>query len=113
MRMLERWVDEYQPILYRAAVLILRDPQAAEDVAQETFLRAHRAAARLEPNSDIRGWLYRIAVNLSLNRLRSLRREAAALARVDAPVVEDIAELRATRSALAEGLRRLPDRLRV
>ncbi len=113
---LERWVVLHQPIVYRAAWLIVRDRSAAEDVAQETFLRAFRNAHRLPSDADARPWLYRIAVNLALNQLRSRRREQRALARINPPaqhwdddgVARDIDD-----SPLSEALRSLPDRLRV
>lgn len=113
--MLERWVEEYQPVVYRAAILILRDEAAAEDVAQETFLRAYRAADRLGPGAAIRPWLYRIATNLALNQLRKRRREDRALQRAagEPAAVDDLSERRADRSAVFEALDRLPDRLRV
>lgn len=114
VEMLERWVSAHQQTVYRAAYLVVRDAAVAEDVAQETFLRAYRAAHRLEPGDDIRGWLYRIATNTALNHLRSLRRQRAAYARLDDPAPEpDPAEAGAVRDAVADGLRRLPDRLRV
>jgi RNA polymerase sigma-70 factor (ECF subfamily) len=113
--MLERWVTEHQPDVYRAAYLILRDAQAAEDVAQETFIRGWRAAGSLPRDADLSPWLHRIAVNLSLNRLRSAKRERAALERMgpaDA-AADDLAERRATRSAVSAAIRKLPERLRV
>lgn len=115
MRMLEQWVEAYQPTVYRAAYLVLRDPHTAEDVAQETFLRAYHAAPRLRPDSNVGAWLYRIAANTALNQLRSRRREVAAVRRLGGEHTggPDPAELRATRSVVAEALDRLPDRLRV
>ncbi len=112
---LEAWVTSYQPVVYRAACLILRDPAAAEDVAQETFLRALRAADRIDPGTNVGPWLYRIAVNVALNQLRSRRRAERNVRRLagEEPSGEDIAERNATRSAVGQGLRRLPDRLRV
>lgn len=47
----------------------------AEDVAQDTWLRAHRAFGRLPPEANARAWLYRIATNRALTALRR-RREA-------------------------------------
>lgn len=114
MELLERWVAQHQPVVYRAAYLVLRDHDAAEDVAQEAFIRAYRAADRLEPGSNVRSWLYTIATNTALNRLRSQKRERGALARL--PVRDghdDPTDERATRSAVGEALERLPDRLRV
>lgn len=118
MEILERWVREHQAVVYRAACLILRDPRAAEDIAQETFLRAARAADRRNPGAEVRPWLYRIAVNLSLDRLRSQRRERRALDRL-ATLPEsghhgdELFEHRMRRVVIAEALERLPDRLRV
>src|SRR5688572_8621118 len=83
--LLDRWLSTYQTIVYRSACLILRDAAAAEDVTQEAFLRAYRAAPKLEPGSDIRPWLHRIATNLALNQLRSRKREQSALQRAGLP----------------------------
>lgn len=118
MEMLEGWVREHQSVVYRAACLILRDEHAAEEVAQETFLRAARAADRLPPGAEIRPWLYRIAVNLALTRLRSRRREHQALERLAAMPesghrVDELFEHRMRRVIVGEALQRLPDRLRV
>ena len=113
-RLLEQWVTEHQAALYRAACLILGDPAAAEDVAQETFVRAYRAGLHVEP-SDARRWLRRIAVNLALNGLRSRTREERALTRASArpsraadPADQGVGRLD-TKAALA----RLPERLRL
>src|SRR4051812_32884913 len=78
---LEMWVAEHQATLYRAACLILRDPAAAEEVAQEAFVQAYRAGAHVV-DDDARRWLRRVAVNLALNRLRSRTREERALSRI-------------------------------
>ena len=114
MRMLERWVGVYQPVVYRAAYLILRDAAAAEDVAQVTFLRAFRAAHRTDPGEGVRAWLYRIAVNTALNEVRRRKRESVALGRLEArESVDDPTELSDTAAAVAEAIDRLPDRLRL
>lgn len=52
---------------------MVRDRSDAEDVAQETFIRAYAALARFDGRSEPYTWFYRIAVNLSLNCLRSRR----------------------------------------
>lgn len=114
IEVLEGWVATYQPVVYRAAYLVLRDADAAEDVAQETFIRAHRALRRPDRDDEVRPWLYRIATNTALNRLRSMRRERRAVARLGPPATgPDATDERATRSAVGEALRRLPDRLRI
>jgi len=114
MRSLERWVTAYQPVVYRAAYLILRDSSAAEDVAQETFIRAFRAAHRMDPGEGARAWLYRIAVNTALNEVRRRKRETAAVERVrPIMITPDLTDARDTAAVVAEAIDRLPDRLRV
>lgn len=62
---------------HRAAYLIVRDSQAAEDIAQEAFLAAIRALDRFDRRRPFRPWLHRIVVNRAIDhtRARSLRRE--------------------------------------
>lgn len=60
--------------LYRFALRSLHDPGAAQDVVQETFLRAWRAADRYDPRlSSLRVWLFVIARNVVVDHVRSLR----------------------------------------
>lgn len=63
---------------HRAAYLIVRDSQAAEDIAQEAFLAAIRALDRFDRRRPFRPWLHRIVVNRAIDhaRARALRREA-------------------------------------
>ncbi len=72
---------------------IVRDDDTAQDILQDTMIRAHGALARLAEGTNTRAWLYRIATNVSLNHLRSRRRERAALERAaaerDGPVADD------------------------
>lgn len=114
MRTLERWVQTYQPVVFRAVYLIIRDEGAAEDVAQETFIRAWRASDRVYDEKGIGSWLYRIAVNLALNHLRKRRRESAALTRVGSvEAAIDPTDTADTASVVADAIDRLPERLRV
>lgn len=55
------------------AYRILHDRSEAEDVAQETFLRLWREAARYEPRARVSTWLHRIAHNLCIDRMRRTR----------------------------------------
>jgi len=64
-------VRKHQPRIFRLAAHMLRDRSEAEDVAQETFIRAYQALARFDGRSEPYTWFYRIAVNLSLNHIRS------------------------------------------
>jgi RNA polymerase sigma-70 factor (ECF subfamily) len=58
----------YRDGIFRLGLAITRDPSAAEEIVVDTFARAYRALARLEPDDSLRPWLYRVAVNLSYNR---------------------------------------------
>lgn len=64
-------VRRHQARIHRLALHMLRDRSEAEDVSQETFIRAYQALARFDGRSEPFTWLYRIAVNLSLNTIRS------------------------------------------
>ncbi|APR84233.1 RNA polymerase sigma factor RpoE [Minicystis rosea] len=64
-------VRRYQKRIFRLAFHLVRSGAEAEDVTQETFVRAFQAIDRFDGRSEPFTWLYRIAVNLSLNTLRS------------------------------------------
>ena len=64
-------VRRHQPRIMRLALHMLRSRSEAEDVAQETFIRAYQALGRFDGRSEPYTWLYRIGVNLSLNTIRS------------------------------------------
>ncbi len=79
-------VRRYAPRVRRLARHLVRGHADADDVAQEAFVRAHQALPRFDGRSEFFTWLYRIAVNLSLNRARSLNvRRSVAL---DDPSIE-------------------------
>jgi RNA polymerase sigma-70 factor (ECF subfamily) len=59
--------------LYSYAVVLSRNRTEAEDLAQETCLRALRAVKRLRPESNIKSWLFTILRNIWLNQLRHSR----------------------------------------
>ena len=113
MVMLERWVRAYQPVVFRAAYLILRDTQAAEDVAQETFIRAYNAARRADPGEGVRAWLYRIAVNTALNEIRRRKRERTAVEKIRPHEGYDPMDASDRTSVVSQAIDKLPDRLRV
>lgn len=71
----------HQQAVYRLAYLLLGDPDDAEDIAQETFLRAWKHLKRFDATRPLRPWLLSIASNLASNRRRSAGRYFAALTR--------------------------------
>lgn len=77
----EPLVLAHQEAVFRLAYLLLGDPDDAEDVAQETFLRAWNYLRRFDPTRPLRPWLLSIASNLTSNRRRSAGRYISALMR--------------------------------
>src|SRR5258707_1958054 len=61
----------YRPRIYALALHLTGNAQDADDVAQETFLRAYRSLGEFQGTSQFYTWIYRIAVNLSLNVQRA------------------------------------------
>lgn len=71
---LEGLVRRYHRPLLHFAVRFLNDPDAADDVVQETFLRVLQAAGRWRPTAKVSTWLYAIAANLCRDELKRARR---------------------------------------
>jgi len=69
----------HQQRVYGYLLRFTRNPHDAQDLFQETFLRAHRAYAALPADADLRAWLMRIAVNLTKNYVRDRQRRARVL----------------------------------
>ena len=65
-----RLVEAYSGVIYRLALKMLKDPQDAEDILQETFLKAYRHLSGFDGRSSLSTWLYRIATNEALMLLR-------------------------------------------
>jgi RNA polymerase sigma-70 factor (ECF subfamily) len=78
----ELMVRDHQQAIFRLAYLLLGDPDDAEDVAQETLIRAYRALDRFDASRPLRPWLLRITTNLARNQRRSAGRYLAALQRL-------------------------------
>jgi RNA polymerase sigma-70 factor (ECF subfamily) len=81
MKAWESLILAHQQAVFRLAYLILGDPDEAEDVAQETFLRAWKNLGRFDPSRPLSPWLLQIAANLARNQRRSAGRYFAALIR--------------------------------
>jgi RNA polymerase sigma-70 factor (ECF subfamily) len=99
--------------LYAAAMRMTRNPADAEDLVQETFLKAYAAFHQFEEGTNLKAWLYRILTNTYINSYRRRQRQP-----VQAPTDEitdwQLAEAEShtssgLRSAETEALDRLPD----
>ncbi len=69
-------VERHSRSIFRLAYRMTGNEHDAEDVVQDTFLRAHRRLARFQERANFGTWLYRIAVNCSLDLMRRRRRAA-------------------------------------
>ena len=65
---------QYAGQLYSAALRMTRNPADAEDVVQETFLKAYRAYDTFKAGTNLEAWLYRILTNTYINRYRKAQR---------------------------------------
>jgi RNA polymerase sigma-70 factor (ECF subfamily) len=68
-------VDRHSRAVYRLAHRMTGNPQDAEDVVQETFLKAYRQLGRFESRANFGTWLHRIAVNCSIDLIRGRKHQ--------------------------------------
>ena len=122
-------VERHAPGVYRLALRITGNETEAEDVVQETFLSAFKAIDSFEGRSSLATWLYRIAHNAALMRLRRVQPNQVSVddeeifgegLDVDVPrqmhdwccLPERDFESSETRTALENAIRELPEKLR-
>ena len=73
----ERFTQEAMPLLdqlYGGALRMTRNPQDAEDLVQETYLKAYNAFDSFKPGTNLKAWLYRIMTNTYINTYRKKQR---------------------------------------
>ena len=73
----ERFAEQamvYMSSLYSAALRMTRNPADAEDLVQETYLKAYRAYGSFQEGTNLKSWLYKILTNTYINSYRSKRR---------------------------------------
>lgn len=112
-------VDRHQDAVYNLAYQMNGNATTAEDLAQETFLRAFQRLRQFKPSHSFRNWLLGICANLSRSRYRSRKRKRAleeAYA-ADAEILREErreAETRAesARRTIGQALMRVPESLR-
>ena len=111
-RQLTQLIDEHASAVYHVAFGVLRDAQLAEDVVQETMIKAWRSLGDFRGESSTRTWVLRIAHNTAIDALRRRRERSVAPAdlrqeddgsTVDDPArrAEGRAEVELLRAALA------------
>jgi RNA polymerase sigma-70 factor (ECF subfamily) len=111
----EALVHNHEQRVYRLAYLMLADPDEAQDVVQNTFIRAYQHLNNFDDQRPLQPWLLRIASNLALNRRRSIGRYWFALQRLARPdldvrrTTEGAAVNREGFEALWQAVRRLSE----
>ena len=65
---------EYMPALYSAALRMTHNPADAEDLVQETYLKAYRSFGSFAEGTNLKAWLYRILTNTYINAYRAKQR---------------------------------------
>ena len=78
---------QYTSALYTAALRMTRNPADAEDLVQETYLKAYRAFGGFEEGTNLKAWLYKILTNTFINSYRAAKR------RPEKADVEDVEDL--------------------
>ena len=78
---------EFMPALYTAALRMTRNAAEAEDLVQETYLKAYRAFGSFQQGTNLKAWLYKILTNTFINAYRSRRR------RPEQTEIEDVEDL--------------------
>jgi RNA polymerase sigma-70 factor (ECF subfamily) len=114
--------ETYHDRIYRYVLHLVKNSAEAQDLTQETFLRACRAQESLRDPAAIRGWLYRIATNACLDRLRQRTPNVPLQGSDNAkplhselsapPLAHDIAERKETSACVNRCLDFLPDSYR-
>ncbi|MEE9202133.1 MAG: RNA polymerase sigma factor [Dehalococcoidia bacterium] len=116
--------EQFGKKVYRVILRLVEDPEEAEDLTQETFIKVHRKLPALKDESKVASWIYRIATTVALDRLRQpaykqargyrrvdLAQAEATLASKDAPSLSlDRSE---TTSCVRQYAERLPEQYRV
>ncbi len=89
----EQMAIEFEPVLYARALRLVRSPQDAWDLVQDTFEHALRGFARFQPGTNLRVWLMTIMHHLFIDRCRRRAREpgAARIEDQDIPSPEPVA----------------------
>src|SRR5687768_9663204 len=83
-------MTRYREKIFSVALALLRNRADAEEITQDTFIRAHRGLGRFRGDSSLATWLHRIAVNLARNRYwYFFRRRRHSTLSLDCPLGED------------------------
>jgi RNA polymerase sigma-70 factor (ECF subfamily) len=118
-------VDAYQNRVFGFVRRMVPNPEEASDITQEVFIRAFQSFGRFDARSSVRTWLFRIAYNLCIDRVRKIDRSVAEVGMVLSGETDeqiDVADNRwqpervaldqELRQAVEEGIRTMSEKLR-
>jgi RNA polymerase sigma-70 factor (ECF subfamily) len=114
----EAVVRKYQDRVYNLCRYMLRDPEDAQDAAQDVFLKSYRGLKDFRPDSSLYTWIYRIAVTTCLDYRRKSRRELPRSEpltedlRSDEPLPQQLYVSGEVTDSLQRALQKLPEKLR-
>jgi RNA polymerase sigma-70 factor (ECF subfamily) len=78
-------VDKYKTMVYTLALQITKDREEAEEVAQETFIKAYRSLKNFQGKARFSSWLYRIVYNTAISNLRRRKKAEISIDETDVP----------------------------
>jgi len=109
-------VTRHQKAIYRLALRFTRDHGTAEDIVQDSFVKAYQALGSFEERSSFKSWLFRIAINTSKNRLRAHGQDDVDIEDVTIAVesrAEEDFEYKETQGFITDMVQKLPERQRL
>lgn len=112
----ETLIQRHDKFLMKVVVRMTRDLDMAEDVVQETFIKAYKRLNLFEGRASFRSWLYQIALNTTRNRFRKNQRETLGVENMEVAIdgeIENHMASKDVRTLLQEEIEKLPERQRM
>lgn len=106
-------LHEHVGSLRRYALVLTRDPGAADDLVQETLVKAIAKADTFQPGSDLRPWLFRILHNTHISDLRRAKTRAEAAADLPEPIARECQHTTLELKQVLDALDHLPEAQRM
>ncbi|RME17326.1 MAG: sigma-70 family RNA polymerase sigma factor [Bdellovibrio sp.] len=106
-------VRKHQKSLLRLAMRITNDLQSAEDIVQESFIKAFKKLDSFEGRSSFKSWMYRIVINTAKNKLRKHKKDHLDIAKVQistSPIAENSLSFHVFKEVLQKEIQKLPPR---
>lgn len=76
-------IDRYKNLVFTLCYRIIKDKEYAEEAAQDTFLKVYKSLAKFKGEAKFSSWIYRIAYNTSLDKLKSIKRHSDSLSSIN------------------------------